>query len=370
MSVQVSYKKQFVLGIFLLLLLLLVLEGILRTYENIIPQCSYIGRDAFQSVDITIQKQICLDGNALNTYYDPILYYYPEQHFTTININSYGFRGDGITKEKPSNVYRIIIVGGSTAFGYGSTSDKTTIAGFLENEFTNEHPDLKVEVINAGTASYASTQEQFLIRNKLLNFDPDLIIVYDGWNDSRFYYLPPTDKKIKTEPTSLFTQLILQIHGYRTPFILAKVAGLGWDPERDYIKDKSLDQETTDKSIQAWKNSWVEICNLGKKHGFSTLIIVQPILGTGKKPLSPDEATLYPNSEYEEGILNMMNGLAESLNELNHHCSGVADLRNVFDGISEPIYFDQGHINDLGNKIVAQRMYEITLPIVLYDISK
>jgi len=47
MSVQVSYKKQFVLGIFFLLVILVVIEGIVRIYENFNPGCKFIDTDVF-----------------------------------------------------------------------------------------------------------------------------------------------------------------------------------------------------------------------------------------------------------------------------------------------------------------------------------
>ena len=49
-----------------------------------------------------------------------------------ININSLGFRGDEFSKIKSDRTYRIFMVGSSPMFGYGATSDETTIPGFTE----------------------------------------------------------------------------------------------------------------------------------------------------------------------------------------------------------------------------------------------
>ena len=46
-------------------------------------------------------------------------------------------RGPDITQDKPNDTYRIIIIGGSTVYGSGSTSDKTTIPGFLQEKIDN-----------------------------------------------------------------------------------------------------------------------------------------------------------------------------------------------------------------------------------------
>jgi hypothetical protein len=40
-------------------------------------------------------------------------------------------------------------------------------------------------------------------------------------------------------------------------------------------------------------------------------------------------------------------------------------LRNSFDHNLETIYFDKGHVGDLGNKIIAEKLFELSLPIVM-----
>ncbi|MGI0010745.1 MAG: hypothetical protein ACREAE_05040, partial [Nitrosopumilaceae archaeon] len=127
MSVQISYKKQFILGIIFLLVVIVTIEIIARTYEYYNPPCEFVGRDAFKNIHYSLQRQICLDSVSLSSELQTIPRYVPDQHYSTININSHGFRGHEITKEKPENTYRIFVVGGSTIFGYGSTSDDTTI---------------------------------------------------------------------------------------------------------------------------------------------------------------------------------------------------------------------------------------------------
>ena len=38
-------------------------------------------------------------------------------------------------------------------------------------------------MVNAGANAHSSFDETNLIKNKILDFEPDLIIVLDGWND-------------------------------------------------------------------------------------------------------------------------------------------------------------------------------------------
>jgi uncharacterized protein YjbI with pentapeptide repeats len=59
-----------------------------------------------------------------------------------------------------------------------------------------------------------------------------------------------------------------------------------------------------------------------------------------------------------------LDGLATHLNELNSVCSSAHDLRDIMKNVSVGIYYDQGHMTPTGNKIIAKKIYEITLPII------
>jgi len=101
MSVQVSYKKQFTFLTMFFLVLLVPIEGVARTYEYFNPNCYLIEKDAFDKMDKFLVKRMCEEHNSL--VFDsrgPIKQNVPNQHSQTININSYGFRGPEITKEK------------------------------------------------------------------------------------------------------------------------------------------------------------------------------------------------------------------------------------------------------------------------------
>ena len=61
MSVQVSYKKQSVLGILILLIILLSVEGLLRIDDYYNSPCIFITSNIYPELDYGTQKQICND---------------------------------------------------------------------------------------------------------------------------------------------------------------------------------------------------------------------------------------------------------------------------------------------------------------------
>ncbi len=103
--------------------------------------------------------------------------------------NSLGFRGDEISLNKPENTYRIVTIGGSTTYSTG-------VQNYLESypyqlgEYLKQLGRSHIEVVNAGVGGYASYHSLIGLQFKVLPLQPDLLIVYQGYNDihTRFVY--------------------------------------------------------------------------------------------------------------------------------------------------------------------------------------
>lgn len=72
-----------------------------------------------------------------------------------------------------------VLLGGSAAFGYLSTSNETTITSYL-NRLQSEY-----FFVNAGVPSWNSTQELFRLAVEIDRLRPAVVISYDGGNDAR-----------------------------------------------------------------------------------------------------------------------------------------------------------------------------------------
>ncbi len=360
MSVQVSYKKQFLFGLILLLMMLSVIEISMKIYDHYVPNCRFSESDVFSETSFAEKRHICNDNSKLVWNNEP-LYLIPNQHFPTININSDGFRGDEI-QENPD--YRIFLIGGSTTFGVGTTSDHSTIPGYLQQFYDEQFPDKKIEVINAGIPKAYSYTEKYLIENTLLNYNPDLLVIYDGWNDVEINY----EQYSSSVDESFMTQLIREMYriDITTPKVLLKVY---FNYKHDVVETIPFNSKMMDEKVSLWVKSWKSICELQEKHDFKTIIILQPILGTGNKILSVEEQKYASHYDTENRNQNYET-YANYLDELNLTCTTSFDLRNGFDSHSETIYFDSGHVGDSGNKIIADKIYAKILPTVLEDLSK
>ena len=128
-------------------------------------------------------------------------------------------------------------------------------------------------MINAGISGAKSWNELELVKNKLVNYQPDLIIIYDGWND--------------------------------------------------YNQDNDTDIV----------NNWKKICEIGNEQGFDTIIIVQPIASPGHRVITDQEIeNMYAGLTYPEKSEQYVNGFGE----LDDVCKKTLDFRAIFDIINDP----------------------------------
>ena len=233
-------------------------------------------------------------------------------------INSYGFRSEEFSKQKPNNTYRIFALGGSSTFGLEVYDDETWPA-YLQKKFDEIDLGVNIEVINAGISAANSGTERKLIEDRIVNFDPDLIIMYDGWNDA----------------------------GYP----------ITWNRPSPSLNE----------SIQ----NWTTVCELGNKKGFDTIITIQPIIGTGDRVLTDHELKYLGNRTFDmKDLQRKLSNYVEFLPELNKVCTKAVDFRGIFDYAQEPVYVDWGHPSSIGYEIIAENVFVYALPVVLEKINE
>lgn len=94
---------------------------------------------------------------------------------STCSIDAEGFRGPGPGEADGRKL--AFFLGGSAAFGHYASSNATTITGYMNRMQTTYH------FVNGGVPSWNSLQELFRLNYQILEYDPDLVIAYDGGND-------------------------------------------------------------------------------------------------------------------------------------------------------------------------------------------
>ena len=312
MSVQVSYKKQTLLGIIGLIIIFLSIELIASVWWYTQINCEFEENEIFSEMDDEKKRQLCVDLYEVKTSGMELV---PNQKSQSVTINSLGFRGDDFSIEKDDSTYRIFMLGGSTMFGHGATSDNTTIPGYLQEFFQNEYEEYDIEVINSGIQGADSFDELNLIKTRLLDYSPNLLIIYDGWNDLRENNSPDT------------------------------------------IYD-----------------NWDSMCKLGQENEIDVIVALQPIAGFGAKPLTAQEMEFAQSGkDYENNLLidshKKYDAYTKNLEKLDS-CNVSLNLRDIFDNESSPIYWDQGHVSDKGNNIIAKLLQKEIIQIFPNDLPQ
>ena len=215
---------------------------------------------------------------------------------------------------------RIVVLG-------GSTSD----AGMYENlvkswpEYLAEKFD-NVVIYDGAISGYDSIRECLKLLSDVTQLKPDLIISYSGGND----VLRPG------------------IEGY--PFT-----------RRNMSRHCSTDCLGVRNDI-CKSDNWIMMERYMKAmaeiNGSDFLAILHPVLCTKKQEaLSSTEWRTITLCDKEADIIKVYPEFAKEVKEKMRQYSWMYDLTDAFDDVQESVYRDTVHLNDLGNQIVADKIY-------------
>lgn len=282
----------------------------------------------------------------------------------TIGIDGEGRRRTEHSQCLPG-VYTIYMFGGSTLWGYGAP-DWATIPSYLAAEFARH--GRRVCVQNFGEFGWVSTQGMLaLVLELRAGHRPDLVISYDGCNDvltplqSGRVDVHANFREIKTW-YDWHPRLALGSLGWlgatNTVTLARRVADrLGWrasawrvDAEVAPLARLIVDDYEAGAEI-------VEA--LAGRYRFRTAFFWQPVALVERKPLTSEErsriesvrdARHRPLPALYEQTYELVRGLRRP---------GLYYLADLFNDERGDVYLDICHLAPAGNRLVAQRMYEI-----------
>ena len=96
--------------------------------------------------------------------------------------NEQGFRGPLRAIAKPDGVVRVACIGGSTTFT-SKVRDRFAYPAQLEIALAALEPDKRIEVLNAGVPGYTTAESLMNLVFKVLDHEPDVVVVYHAYND-------------------------------------------------------------------------------------------------------------------------------------------------------------------------------------------
>ncbi len=107
-----------------------------------------------------------------------------------LGINAEGFRHPDVSKAKPAGTWRAFALGDSQTYGAGVDAPDAYPSQAEALLRARAPAGVQVELINAGISGYTSLQALRLVRTKLLQWEPDAIIIDCRTHDSPREDLP------------------------------------------------------------------------------------------------------------------------------------------------------------------------------------
>ena len=316
--------------------------------------------------------------------------------------NNHGFRRfEDTSIEKSEKTIRVIILGGSTAFGtqpigiyvglsgQGELNNRDTISGWMERILNEKYPERKFEVINAAT-NWARLHQQLIhYLRKIRSFSPDVVISIDGVNDStgkmgdsintweltQIGYEREVLQRLKYKLRPLFRRsytlyLLAMLRSHSNEVVeadeklIAKYINVSTPNNYDqqlrefYAKNKDLLESLVAEYFQTM-GYFHEILKLDEVHHFFAL---QPLsrLDTTKSFTKREQAirgyqrTQFPRHVHQDLFIRR---LAEDGHRLRIKKEiPFLNMHNVFRDTKEQAYTDYCHFTPAGNRAFAQAL--------------
>lgn len=116
----------------------------------------------------------------------------------TFKLNHFGLRANNYPKQKSDSLLRILFLGDSFIEGIGTSQDSTLPCLIQENLFRK---GISAEVINAGVAGSDIFYEYVLYRDKLVELNPDIVLVSMNTTDYSDYIVRGGMERFKQDGT-------------------------------------------------------------------------------------------------------------------------------------------------------------------------
>ncbi len=227
--------------------------------------------------------------------------------------NNYGFGNETPTDiKKKEGVTRVICIGGSTTEMVWKTHDNT-YPNWLQRTLGD-----KYEVINAGVSGYTTVEMLINLQLRLINFKPDIIVIYAGFNDCK--------------AASIYEKFKVDYSHARVPL------GFSYVPKKNMMRNilpldaKIRTDRVPEIAIQTYRRN---ICNM---IAIATCWGITPIVL---------EMNIKPKHNYPD---NMIDGIRRNIEATRNIVPNYVQVQNLTD----KDFIDGCHFNTEGMQKVAK----------------
>lgn len=278
------------------------------------------------------------------------------------------FDGKKVTGKKAADEYRIFIMGGSVARGYGASAQGKKFYSVLErllNENRPENINRIYNVVSAGRLGYVSAQELVFLLMGVLDFHPDLVIHLNGFNE----ILAFTQYKEPPGYPMYFQSLKKALEAVKIGQVLDKAfdrSAYLSSMKKMFKKYKPLPDIYPAINISRhYTRNMKQIAQILRANNVESYLLLQPIIYYKKDKSEREEKHLKKVGWNRPIIFNTYPKFIESLNRIAKE-EGVnsGELLDIFNETQETVFLDTVHLNDQGQEILAHALWKKIKPAV------
>lgn len=274
----------------------------------------------------------------------------------TIDTNSFGLRSPEIALEREPHSFRMAVVGASAVMGELAASNEATFSRILERELRASFPANRIDVINAGISGHRIADQRRMIESVVLAHEPDLILMYSGFNDFADYCkleAEPSTRKglpaLKMPDWVLSFEAIERHTGFLGPVVQS----------HEILRPEMLD-------LGPYRNELEQIADLVSARGVALVLVTNAkAYGRSQTPaqqqhLAGEQLRFTPCFDLA-GMLDLYDIHNDAIRQAGEqHGFRVFDLSAVLP--EDSAYFaDATHFNPAGEELVAQHLHDFLI---------
>jgi hypothetical protein len=344
----------------------------------------------------------------------------PEQSNSFWTINAQGFREDQpVSPQKAEGEVRIFILGGSTAFGQLNSGNEATLDSHLEKLLNDRVadqranpgryqpatlpfradqvgealalpariPDRQYRVINAAVPGYASGNELALLMQHVSNYNPDILIVLNSYQDLLLSSeqaaadIPGLDALVRGERESPVQQVQASIGNWFNQLYTVRAVdryvlqsnvaedesaitlNLLTSPEGSLGQHLPADEAELERRVARYRDNLLQMVRWSSSTQKRLLIGVQPeITGRSTEAMTPEESAILPRlgNAYTDRIQAAYPRLISAAEQAAGASANARLLNfyNLYETYEGQVFQSPTSLTDEANHIMAGRFFE------------